>query len=127
MRLRLAALYVDTQRLEKTRDLLASTKTTTPEEAKWKKYLEARLLLSRDQAAPALVLFDEILGVRPDDQHREQHPEHLPESLLFAATYGAAEARDRPLRRRRSAEGHGAIHSRESPECLPRSGLSQTR
>ena len=55
----------------------------TPEEARWKKYAEARLLLRQDQPAPALGLFQNILEER----------EHLPESLLVAATFGATDAK----------------------------------
>ncbi len=89
VRLRLAALYIDAGQLGKTRDLLASTAAAIPEERLWKKYVEARLLLARNQPAPAETLFEEMLGNR---ETLGSGREHLPESLLFAATYGESEA-----------------------------------
>jgi len=83
MRLRLAGFNVDLQRLDRARELLAGTAPTTAEEVKWKSYVDARLLLAQDQPAPALILFEEILTAA----------DHVPESLFFAATFGAAEAR----------------------------------
>ena len=59
-RLRLAAIQIDLHKLDRARELLASVKPATPEEAKWKSHVEARLLLAQDQPAPALVLFEEI-------------------------------------------------------------------
>ncbi len=50
---------------------------------KWKRYLEARLLLAQDQAAPAMAIFDEL----------QLDPADLTESLLFGAMLGSAEAR----------------------------------
>ncbi len=83
VRLRLAALLVEARQVKKARALLATIVPAGPEEEKWRRYIEARLLLAQEQAAPALVVFEGLL----------REPEHLPEGLLVGATFGAADAR----------------------------------
>ncbi|HSI15269.1 MAG TPA: tetratricopeptide repeat protein [Chthoniobacter sp.] len=81
--LRLASLWID---LKKTAPAEAIVKSVTPRngtDEKWKRYLEARLLLAQDQAAPAMVIFDEL----------QQSPVELTESLFFGAMLGSTEAR----------------------------------
>ncbi len=82
-RMRLASFAVDLQRLDQAHELLAGCAPTNQEEINWKSHIEGRLLLAQDQPAPALILFEEILT----------SPDHVPESLFFAATFGATEAR----------------------------------
>ena len=82
-RLRLAALLIETRKLKPVRELLAATKPTTPGDMKWRRYIEARMLLAEGQSAPALAAFTELTRDR----------EHLTEHLLAAATLGSAEAR----------------------------------
>jgi outer membrane protein assembly factor BamD (BamD/ComL family) len=81
--LRLAGLLVDAKKLSAAREILEKAKPRLPEEGKWSKYVEGRLLLASDQAAPALALFEEVL--------RDLHG--VSESLLFGATLGSMEAR----------------------------------
>lgn len=81
--LRLASLHVDAGQTEKARKLLANIRTTRPEDVKWKRFLEGRLLLLEGHAAPALVTFEEVL----------RDPKHLSDNLLADATIGVADAR----------------------------------
>jgi tetratricopeptide (TPR) repeat protein len=83
LQLRIAALQTELHHPAKAEAVLSSIEVTTPEERKWKEYIEGRRLLLRDQFAPALTIFEEVLKDR----------EHLPESLLVAATFGATDAR----------------------------------
>ena len=83
LELRIAALQIEMGNTPKAQATLTNVKPNTPEEQKWKEYVEARLLLARDQAAPALTLFEEVVRGR----------ENLPESLYVAATFGATDAR----------------------------------
>jgi tetratricopeptide (TPR) repeat protein len=83
LQLRIAALQVEMRHPGKVEALLANLEVTTPEEQKWKDYIDGRRLLLREQFAPALTIFEEVLKTR----------ENLPESLLVAATFGATDAR----------------------------------
>ncbi len=83
LRLRLAAMQAENREAGAAEATLAQVTPHTPEEEKWKSYVEGRLLLLRDQAAPALTTFESIVATR----------EHLPESLFAAAVYGATDAR----------------------------------
>ena len=82
-RLRLTSLLIESRKLKPARELLAATKPVTPGDLKWRRYIEARMLLAEGQAAPALAAFTEITRDR----------EHLTEHLLAAAMLGSAEAR----------------------------------
>ncbi len=112
LQLRVAALQVETGHLSKAETLLANLRVTTPEERKWKEYVEGRLLLLRDQAAPALTIFEEVLKNR----------ENLPESLLVAATFGATDAR---IALYGSARKPTACSRRSSGATPPRHYLDQ--
>lgn len=82
-RLRLASLWID---LKKAAPAEAIVKSVTPQngtDEKWKRYLEGRLLLAQDQAAPAMAIFDEL----------QQDAVNLTESLFFGAMLGSTEAR----------------------------------
>jgi len=81
--LRLAGLLVDAKNLTRARALLQTADPARPADEKWKKYVEGRLLLASDQAAPALVQFEEVLHDLTD----------VSENLLFGATLGSMEAR----------------------------------
>lgn len=80
--LRLASLCVENRQLERARAALAAAKPERPDDVKWKKYVEGRMLLLQEHPAPALALFEEIL----------RDPRHLSENLLVGATIGIAEA-----------------------------------
>ena len=82
-RLRLAGLLIDEKRLPEARALWERAAASTPGETQWRKYIEGRLLLAGEQAAPALALFEELL----------QTPTGLSHNLLFGATLGVTEAR----------------------------------
>jgi tetratricopeptide (TPR) repeat protein len=82
-RLRLASLWIDLKKFPQAQELANSVSAQNPIDIKWKRYIEGRLLLAQNQAAPALILFDELL----------RDPVDLSESLLFGATLGSAEAR----------------------------------
>ncbi|HEY3899788.1 MAG TPA: tetratricopeptide repeat protein [Chthoniobacter sp.] len=82
-RLRLASLWIDLQKLPQAQEIANTVRVQNAIDSKWKKYLDGRLLLAQKQAAPALILFDELL----------RDPVDLSESLLFGATLGSAEAR----------------------------------
>jgi tetratricopeptide (TPR) repeat protein len=81
--IRYAVLLIERSRRKPAREVLSRVPAGTLEEAKWKSYAEARLLLLEDQPAPALTTFEAIL----------QEREHLPGSLHVAATFGATDAR----------------------------------
>ena len=81
--LRLAGLLVDAGELTRAREVLQRLGSREGGEAKWQKYVEARLLLASEQPAPALALFEELL----------QDLTGVSESLLFGATLGSMEAR----------------------------------
>src|SRR5258708_9689856 len=83
VRVRWAVLLMELHQEKEAESILDGIVPATPEEAKWKSYGEGRLLLRRDQPAPALRIFEGI----------QQEREHLPESLLAAAAFGATEAR----------------------------------
>ena len=82
-KLRLADLFLETGGFKKVPPLLASITPANALETQWKKYDEAQLLLTQDQAAPAMEIFEGIL----------KNPAGLTESLFAGATVGVAEAR----------------------------------
>jgi tetratricopeptide (TPR) repeat protein len=82
-RLRLASLWIDQKKIPQAESIVKSVTVQTGTDEKWKRYLEARLLLAQDQAAPAMAIFDEL----------QQDPVELPESLFFGAVLGSAETR----------------------------------
>jgi len=82
-RLRLASLWIDQKKVPQAREILNRVAVRNSTDEKWKRYLEGRLLLARDQAAPALIVFDEL----------QRDPVGLTEGLLFGAALGSAEAR----------------------------------
>lgn len=82
-RLRLASLWIDLKKVPAAEQIVKSATPQNGTEAKWKQYLEGRLLLAQDQAAPALLIFDEL----------QQSPAELTQSLFFGAVLGSAEAR----------------------------------
>ncbi|EDY22200.1 hypothetical protein CfE428DRAFT_0325 [Chthoniobacter flavus Ellin428] len=82
-RLRLASLMIDLKKVSQADEIVKNATAVSGTEAKWKQYLEARLLLAQDQAAPALLVFDEL----------QQNPAELTQSLFFGAVLGSAEAR----------------------------------
>lgn len=83
VQLRLASLQIEMRQGDKARRTLAGVRAITPGDVKWKKYIEARLLLLDDQPAPALVTFEEIVEDKRD----------LSENLFVGATLGMTEAR----------------------------------
>lgn len=82
-KLRLASLLIDAGRVPEARSLWEQAKAINASEEKWRKYVEARLLLASEQAAPALALFEELL----------QNTAGLSHGLIFGATLGVTEAR----------------------------------
>ncbi|MEP6670936.1 MAG: tetratricopeptide repeat protein [Chthoniobacter sp.] len=82
-RLRLASLWIDLKKMPQAEGIVKNLTVQTVMDEKWKRYLEGRLLLAQDQAAPAMAIFDE-LQVDPTD---------LTESLSFGAVLGSTEAR----------------------------------
>ena len=83
VRLRLAEMYLETRQLQPAKKLLAAVKPNSPLESKWRLYIEGRIYLAEDQAAPALQDFDELV----------KDPRGLTEELHAAATVGLTEAR----------------------------------
>jgi len=83
VRLRLAELYLETQQLDLARQLLANAKPGNLVETRWRQYVEGRIYLEEDQAAPALQDFDELL----------KDPRGLTPALHAGATIGLTEAR----------------------------------
>jgi len=82
-RLRLAGLLIDAGRVADARVQWERARARNANEERWRKYIEARLLLASEQAAPALALFEELLQAQTGLSH----------SLLFGATLGVTEAR----------------------------------
>ena len=82
-RLRLASLYVEARKLKPARETLTAAQPATPLDARWKRYVEGRLLLAEDRPSAASAIFDELLS----------HPEGLTDSLLAAISLGSAETR----------------------------------
>lgn len=82
-RIRYAVLLIERSRRKPARDVLFHVQPRTPEEAKWKSYAEAKVLLLDDQPAPALTILEGLL----------QEREHLPENLHVAAVFAATDAR----------------------------------
>ncbi|MDQ3623554.1 MAG: tetratricopeptide repeat protein, partial [Verrucomicrobiota bacterium] len=60
-RLRLVGLLVETSAIKKARKILSAMTPATPEEVRWREYLEGRILLMEDHAAPALAQFEALL------------------------------------------------------------------
>jgi tetratricopeptide (TPR) repeat protein len=83
VKLRLADFYFEAHEIKKCEAVLAASAPVTPSEIKWKKYLEGRLLLSRDKAPAALAKFGEIV----------REPQGAGEALMVGATLGITEAR----------------------------------
>jgi tetratricopeptide (TPR) repeat protein len=82
-RLRLASLWTDQKKTAQAEAMVKSVTGQSGTDEKWKRYLEGRLLLAQDQAAPAMAIFDEL----------QQSPAELTESLFFGAMLGSTEAR----------------------------------
>lgn len=82
-RLRLASLWIDQKKAGQAEAILKSVSVQSGTDEKWKRYLEGRILLAQDQAAPAMAIFDEL----------QQSPTDLTESLFFGAMLGSTEAR----------------------------------
>jgi len=83
VQLRLAGLLVEANKFAQARAIIQKATPRHRSEEKWGKYVEGRLLLASDQAAPALALFEEVL----------RDLSGVSESLLFGVTLGSMEAR----------------------------------
>ena len=83
VRLRLAELYVESRQLEPARRLLARSQPANLVETRWRQYVEGRIYLAEDQAAPALEDFEELL----------KDPRGLTPALHAGATIGLTQAR----------------------------------
>ncbi len=81
--LRLASLLVDLRKLSEAQRIVSAAVPQNLADARWRKYVEGRILLAQDQPAPALVIFEELL----------QDLTGVSESLLFGVTLGSMEAR----------------------------------
>ena len=82
VKLRLADFYLEAHEIKKCVAILSASAPASPAGIKWKKYLEGRLLLARDQAREALAKFDEII----------KDPQGVGENLMVCATLGKTEA-----------------------------------
>lgn len=82
-RLRLASLLIDLKKVPEAEEIVKNVAAQSGTDAKWKQYLEGRLLLAQGQAAPALLIFDEL----------QQDLAEITQSLFFGAVLGGAEAR----------------------------------
>jgi len=83
LRLRLAEFCLESRQLERARQLLARSKPAGLFETRWRQYVEGRLYLAQDQAAPALQNFEQIL----------KDPRGLTPALHAGATVALMEAR----------------------------------
>ena len=81
--LRLADFLIELGQSKKAQAILAEIVPETTLEKQWQRYIEARLLLAQDQAAPALAIFESIT----------KQPRGITESLFAGATAGVADAR----------------------------------
>jgi tetratricopeptide (TPR) repeat protein len=81
--LRLAELYLEDGQIDPARELLAHSNPSGPLQTHWRQYIEGRLYLAEDQAAPALQDFEELL----------KDPSYLTPALHAGATLGLTEAR----------------------------------
>jgi len=81
--LRLAELYLETQQLQRARQFLDRSPPANLVETRWRQYVEGRIYLAEDQAAPALEDFQELL----------KDPTGLTPALHAGATIGLTEAR----------------------------------
>jgi len=82
VRLRLAELCLESGQLERARQLLARSKPSSLLETRWRQFVEGRVYLAEDQAAPALQDFEELL----------KDPRGLTPALHSGATVGLTEA-----------------------------------
>ncbi len=80
--LRLAGLLIDSGDVKRARAALDSVKAVASADEPWRKYLDGRLLLLEGRFAPALALFQELLG----------GPQGLAENIRFGATLGVTDA-----------------------------------
>lgn len=83
IRLRLAGLYIELQKVKRARAILDTLAPKEPGDVKWKHYLEGRALFTEGNAAPALAIFEDILN----------QPRDVSDGLLAATTLAAGEAR----------------------------------
>jgi TolA-binding protein len=83
VRLRLAELYIEAQKPDGAKQLLARVKPGNLVEARWRQFVEGRMYLAEDQPAPALQDFDELLA----------DPRGLTPALHAGATVGKTKAR----------------------------------
>ena len=83
VRLRLAELYLETHQLDQARALLARATPSNLVETRWHQYVEGRIYLAEDQAAPAMQDFTELL----------KDPRGLTPALHAGATIGLTNAR----------------------------------
>ena len=81
--LRLASLCIDLNDVPRAQKILQTLIVRNPIDEKWEKYVEGRILLVQRQAAPALVIFEELL----------RDLNGVSEGLLFGVTLGILEAR----------------------------------
>lgn len=81
--LRLASLSVDLNEIPRAQKIIQTLVPRNPTDEKWKKYVEGRILLAQEQAAPALIIFEELL----------RDLNGVSEGLLFGVTLGMLEAR----------------------------------
>ncbi len=82
-KLLLAGVYAEEKEIGKCQALLDKADISGPADAKWKSYMEGRLLLARNEPSAAAAVFEQML----------KDPEGLSENLLVNATLGAADAR----------------------------------
>ena len=80
--LRLANLLMEMGETKRAGAALAAVRKLPPGDEKWRRYLEARLLLSENQPAAALAIFEELRG----------DPSQASEALLFGAVLGSSAA-----------------------------------
>jgi len=81
--LRLAELYLENNQLDRARKLFDAAKPASLLETRWRQYVEGRIYLAEDQAAPALEDFEELLN----------NPQGLTAALQAGANIGLTEAR----------------------------------
>jgi thioredoxin-like negative regulator of GroEL len=64
IQLRLAVLCLESRQVEAARELVAAIRPFTPEERKWREYIEGRLLLVQNQPREGLLHFERVLRGR---------------------------------------------------------------
>ncbi|MGV3531772.1 MAG: tetratricopeptide repeat protein, partial [Chthoniobacteraceae bacterium] len=82
LRLRLASLLTEVKRLPEAQEIINKLRPISPDERRWKLYVEARILLAEGYADSARRGFEQVL----------EDGEGLPDSLRFGATLGLTEA-----------------------------------